>query len=823
MIRPFAERETAWQQAWDDARVFAVSDDATGQATYVLEMFPYPSGRIHMGHVRNYSIGDALGRYLKMQGRDVLHPIGWDAFGMPAENAAIANDRHPAEWTYENIRTMRGQLKKLGFSYDWDREIATCRPEYYRFEQQVFLEMLERGIAYRRKTRVNWCPTCMTVLANEQVIDDRCWRSDTVVEQKEMDGWFLKITDYAQELLDDLDKLDEWPDKVRTMQRNWIGRSDGATVHFRLLDADRTLTVFTTRPDTLFGVTYMAISPEREDLYDLMDEQARAAVIALRDKVRADGFAENEKAGVPTGLSVIHPLTRQDIPVYAANFVLADYGTGAIMAVPAHDQRDYEFARQLGIPVQVVIVPPDGSIDDVSQLGQAYSDPGTMVNSGDYDGLANVEAGKRIVAALVDRGAGSAEVQWRLRDWGVSRQRYWGAPIPVIYCDDCGTVPVPVTDLPVRLPEDVRITGEGSALVGHDAFVNVDCPSCGKPARRETDTFDTFMESSWYFVRYLDPRNEQRLADPGLAERWMPVDHYIGGVEHAVLHLLYARFFTKVLRDLGYVSCDEPFRHLLTQGMVIKDGAKMSKSKGNVVDPDEMVARYGADTTRLFMLFAAPPEKDLDWQEQGVEGMARFTGRLERTFQATLEIAATDLPQGDSGAVFADLDRAVHQTIAKMTEDIGQRLQLNTAIAALMELLNNWSHAINETGAASSGDQQVLRDLLPIVPRLLAPFAPHLAEELWQALGNESFVARADWPVADPDKLTADVVEIAVQVNGKLRGRIHMAPDADKQAMLDTARADDNVARYLADSQVVKEIVVPGKLVNFVVRPGGGG
>lgn len=822
MIRATAEREAYWQERWTSSGSFALKDPLTAKRPmYVLEMFPYPSGRIHMGHVRNYSIGDAMARFWRMQGYDILHPIGWDAFGLPAENAAIQNNRHPAEWTYANIRAMKAQLAKLGFAYDWSREIATCRPEYYKHEQAIFLDMLERGLAYRKKTQVNWCEHCQTVLANEQVVDGQCWRCDNPVALKDMDGWFLKITAYADELLSALDGLEVWPEKVKTMQRNWIGRSEGATVRFALQNCDCDLEIFTTRPDTLYGVTYMAISPEREDLLTYMAPDVRDKVIALRDRVRAGAFQDQEKAGVDTGLSAIHPLTGEILPVYAANFVLAGYGTGAIMSVPAHDQRDFEFAKQMNAPMKVVIQPKTGERLSAEMLHEAFADAGVLANSGEFDGLDSELAKARIAERLAALGKGRLDVTYRLRDWGVSRQRYWGCPIPVVHCETCGVVPVPKADLPVRLPEDAIIGGEGSPLARHAGFMNVACPKCGKPARRESDTFDTFFESSWYFFRYLSPRDDAKPVDSAYADAWFPVDHYIGGVEHAVLHLLYSRFFTKAMRDLGYVKVDEPFKHLLTQGMVIKDGAKMSKSKGNVVDPDDMVARYGADTTRLFMLFAAPPEKDLDWQESGVEGMARFLARTERAFTRSCELLSKTKPDGGLSDDIRELERRLHLMIAKVTDDIVGKHQFNTAIAALMEFLNAWLAAIAEGRELSTADSNVICQTLDAYVRLLAPFAPHLAEELWQALAQPTLVCDATWPVADRSKMQSDTLEIPVQVNGKLRGRVFVSVSASRDDILAAAKQDDNVARFLADKDIVKEVLVPGKLVNFVIRSGG--
>lgn len=818
-MREVKARERAWQQAWEEAGVFAVADAAAPvkNPVYVLEMFPYPSGRIHMGHVRNYSIGDAMARFYTMRGHTVLHPIGWDAFGLPAENAAIQNKRHPAEWTYANIRAMRAQLKKLGFSYDWAREIATCRPEYYKHEQRMFLEMLERGLAYRKETEVNWCPSCETVLANEQVIDGCCWRCDSKVVLKQMTGWFLRITAYAEQLLEGLETLHAWPEKVRVMQRNWIGKSIGAKVRFPLAAGGAAIEVFTTRPDTIYGVTYLAISPERTDLYPRMDPDVRAQVEHLAAQVRDGKFSEGEKVGVYTGLMAKHPLTGAEIPIYAANFVLASYGTGAVMAVPAHDQRDFEFARQYGLPIRVVIQPDLNTPLDEATLTEAYTEPGVMVKPQADAGTPSEDFKAVVIERLAAAGAGEAAVTYRLRDWGVSRQRYWGCPIPVIHCPDCGVVPVPESDLPVTLPEDVSFE-RGNPLAMHAEFVQVTCPKCGAAARRETDTFDTFMESSWYFARFLSPRDETRPVDPAAAAIWLPVGHYIGGVEHAVLHLLYARFYTRVMRDLGYLDVDEPFAHLLTQGMVIKDGAKMSKSKGNVVDPDDMVARYGADTTRLFMLFAAPPEKDLDWQESGVEGMARFLARLERAVSTAQSTAAAATAAGEATSAYAKLRRSLHRTIHRMTADIAERQQFNTAIAALMELLNEWTRTMQEVAPTSRGDAAVLHELCGTVARLLAPFAPHMAEEIWHEIGGGGFVSTAAWPEADPALLLEDEVPIAVQVNGKLRATVVVPRTATAAELVAAARSDDNVARHLQGMVVVREVVVPGKLVNFVVR-----
>ena len=690
--------ETKWQKFWEEKRVFEVDEDPHKPKYYLLEMFPYPSGRLHMGHIRNYSIGDVLARYKRMQGFNVLHPMGWDAFGLPAENAAIEHGVHPAKWTYENIAYMKKQLKRMGFSYDWRREIATCDPSYYKWEQLFFIKMYERGLAYRSFSEVNWCPGCETVLANEQVVNGRCWRCGSEVGKKELQGWFLKITAYAEELLRDCEKLlGGWPEKVITMQKNWIGRSEGLEVDFPLEGREGSIRIFTTRPDTIFGVTFMVLAPEHPLVEELVRGTERETEVrefvrrVKRQSVTVRSSEEVEKEGVFLGAYCINPLNGERIPVWTANFVLMEYGTGAIMAVPAHDQRDFEFAKKYGLPIKVVIRPKDRELR-AEDLSEAYTGDGIMVNSGAFDGMSNREAMRKISDLVEARGIGKRTVNYRLRDWGISRQRYWGAPIPIIYCPSCGPVPVPEEELPVQLPLEVEITGKGgSPLAQVEAFVSARCPRCGGPGRRETDTMDTFVESSWYFLRYCSPQREEGPFDERV-KYWMPVDQYIGGVEHAVLHLLYARFFTKVLRDLGYLEFDEPFSRLLTQGMVIKDGAKMSKSRGNVVDPDDMIARYGADTTRLFILFAAPPEKDLDWKEEGVEGCFRFLNRLWRLFYEV-----EPKLKGESGGFREDGEfrRRIHMARKKVTEDI-ERFHFNTAIAHLMEWVN-YLYAVSYT------------------------------------------------------------------------------------------------------------------------------
>ena len=839
--------ESKWQTFWSEQKTFKVAETSSKQKYYLLEMFPYPSGRIHMGHVRNYSIGDVVARFKRLQGLNVLHPMGWDAFGMPAENAAIQHGTHPAKWTYENIDNMRTQLKKMGLSYDWDREFATCSVEYYRWEQLIFLKMYEQGLAYKKSSNVNWCPSCQTVLANEQVDDNCCWRCDNQVQQKELDQWFFRITAYAQELLDKTYQLPGWPEPVLIMQRNWIGRSTGCQITFPLENGQGGVEVFTTRQDTLWGATFMSLAPEHPLALRLTTAEQKAAVeafiakVKLQDKVNrtSDDF---EKEGVFTGSYCINPVTGGRMPIYLANFVLMDYGTGAVMAVPTHDQRDFEFARKYRLPLQVVIQPEETPLDP-AQMTQAWTGPGRMVNSGRFNDLANEGAKEQIADFLEAEGLGKKAINYRLRDWGVSRQRYWGTPIPIIYCDSCGAVPVPEADLPVVLPTDVAFTGEGgSPLAKSEAFVQVGCPRCGQPARRETDTFDTFVESSWYFARYASPDCQVAPMDREAAEYWLPVDQYIGGIEHAVMHLLYARFFTKVLRDLGYMNVDEPFTNLLTQGMVcmetkqcaqhgwlypeeVVDGncskcgavatvgrnEKMSKSKKNVVDPDSLIARYGADTARLFSLFAAPPEKDLEWNDQSVEGCSRFLNRVWRAVYENFELIAQAPEIGEVTGAARNLRRVTHRTIRKVTEDIDGRFHFNTAIAAIMELVN----AIYAFEAKASSPA-VLREALETTVRLLAPFVPHFSEELWSSLGHAGGIEGAGWPKWDEQALIEDEKVIVIQVNGKMRGKVTVAADATDTEVQDAALAETNVARILADMTVRKVVVVPGRLVNVV-------
>jgi leucyl-tRNA synthetase len=813
--------EEKWREIWEEKKSFKARENKGREKFYLLEMFPYPSGRIHMGHVRNYSIGDVVARFKRMRGFNVLHPMGWDAFGMPAENAAIQHGSHPARWTYENMDYMRSQLKKMGFSYDWDREIATCDVDYYKWEQLIFLRMFREGLAYKKTSFVNWCPKCETVLANEQVEDGCCWRCDSGVEQKELDQWFFRITKYAEELLEYTEKLPGWPERVLVMQRNWIGKSRGCEIDFPVEGLNKNIKVFTTRQDTLYGATFMSLAPEHPLAPELTTDENRVMVDEFIEKVKKTDKLQRtaedmEKEGVFTGSYCMNPVSGRRMPVYLANFVLTDYGTGAVMAVPIHDQRDFEFAGKYGLPLQVVIQPEGESLDPAA-MSAAFTDEGIMVNSGEFDGMKSGEAKEKIADYLDKRGIGKKTVNFRLRDWGISRQRYWGNPIPIIYCEVCGVVPVPESDLPVVLPKDATFSGEGgNPLAKVHGFVNVPCPLCGMTARRETDTMDTFVQSSWYFLRFCCPDFIAGPLNKGETEYWMPVDQYIGGIEHAVLHLLYARFFTKVLRDLGYVDIDEPFANLLTQGMVIKDGAKMSKSKGNVVDPDALINAYGADTARLFSLFAAPPEKDLDWSDQGVEGSFRFLNRIWKLVYETCSLIANAGPviQDSLSEEGKKLRRIVHKTIKKVSEDIEDRFHFNTAIAAVMELVNS----INSFEPKNmSINAPVLKEAVESVILLLAPFVPHISEELWECLGHPEGLESAGWPDFDPAAAVEDELLIVVQVNGKLRGKISVAPDSTEEEVKGAALADDKVKSFTDGKAVKKVICVPGKLVNIVV------
>jgi leucyl-tRNA synthetase len=806
--------EAQAQQFWAENQVFEVDEDPARESYYCLCMFPYPSGRLHIGHVRNYTIGDVISRFKRMLGMNVLQPMGWDAFGMPAENAAIKNNVPPASWTYQNIDYMREQMKLLGFGYDWKRELATCKPEYYRWEQWLFTRLMEKGIAYKKTAPVNWCPVDQTVLANEQVIDGRCWRCDTEVERREIAQWFLKITDYADELLADLDTVD-WPERVKTMQRNWIGRSEGMEVEFEVPGHD-SLMVYTTRPDTLYGATFMAIAAEHPLALAVAASNHGVAefVDSCRKMHTSEAALEKmEKLGVPLGINAINPVNGEQIPIWIANFVLMGYGTGAIMSVPAHDQRDWEFARKYQIEIRQVIAPADGSSIDLEQ-GSFVTKEGRSCNSELLDGLDFEAAFKRIADHIEARGKGSRQVKYRLRDWGVSRQRYWGAPIPVINCAACGMLPVPAADLPVVLPEDVEFEGIGSPIKKMDSFKQVNCPKCGGAAERETDTFDTFMESSWYQERFSCPDQSEAMLD-ARAAYWTPVDLYIGGIEHAILHLLYARFYHKLMRDEGLLDSSEPFKRLLTQGMVLKDGSKMSKSKGNTIDPQNLIDRYGADTVRLFIMFASPPEQSLDWSDTGVEGAYRF---LKRLWTAVQEHVA-------DGSAVAAIDKAalteaqkamrlkLHETIAKVTDDYDRRLTFNTAIAANMELLNSVSRYADDTATGKAIRQEVFDSMV----LMLAPIIPHICHRLWQDLGHDSVIIDHPWPQVDATALIQESIEMVIQVNGKLRGRMQIAAGADRDSCEAMARANDQLQRFVGDDPIKKVIVVPGKLVNFVV------
>ncbi|HOV78843.1 MAG TPA: leucine--tRNA ligase [Bacillota bacterium] len=821
----FKELEEKWQARWEEDDIYAVPDFSDRPKYYCLEMFPYPSGKLHMGHVRNYSIGDVVARFKTMQGYHVLHPMGWDAFGLPAENAAIKHGIHPADWTYENINNMRAQLKQLGISYDWKREIATCHHEYYRWTEWLFLQLFHNGLAYKKRAAVNWCPGCATVLANEQVLKDgSCERCKAQVEKRELDQWFFKITDYAERLLNDLELLDGWPEKVKIMQENWIGRSEGAEIDFKVAGSDDVITVYTTRPDTVFGVTYMVLAPEHPLVEKLIsgtdrEEEIKEFVRSVRKLSEIDRTStEAEKVGLPTGAYCINPLTGERVPVLVANYVLLEYGTGCVMGVPAHDQRDFEFARKYGYPVRVVIQPPGAGLDPAT-MQEAYEGEGVLVNSGRFNGMPNVKAMKAITSHLEERGQGRFRVTYRLRDWLISRQRYWGAPIPIVYCDNCGIVPVPESDLPVLLPMDVEFKPTGrSPLAECPEFVHTVCPSCGGPGKAETDTMDTFMCSSWYYYRYTSPREKEGPWDMNKAGYWMPVDQYIGGVEHAILHLLYSRFFTKVLYDLNLVNCREPFTNLLTQGMVLKDGAKMSKSRGNVVSPEDIVARYGADTARLFILFAAPPERDLEWSDQGVEGCYRFLNRVWRLVVPLVDVLrkAPEKISRDLVGVNREMRRITHSTIKKVTEDIGSRFNFNTAISAIMELVNAL-YQFREV-PESDRDPAVLREAVDSMLLLLAPFAPHITEEIWEASGHSGSIHLQPWPACDPDAIAEDEITIVVQINGRVRDRLLVKAGLSAQEMQEAVMKEPRVIRLTEGKKIVKTIAVPGKLVNIVVK-----
>ena len=821
--------EPKWQKQWEREQCFIVTHKDNRPKYYVLEMFPYPSGRIHMGHVRNYSIGDVVARLKRMQGFNVIHPMGWDAFGLPAENAAIKNKTHPAEWTYQNISYMKAELKKLGYSYDWSKELATCHPGYYKWEQLFFLKFMEKGLVYRKKAPVNWCPKCLTVLANEQVESGVCWRCESVVERKELSQWFLRITRYAEELLECLDSLSQgWPERVITMQKNWIGKSTGMEIDFQVEGLDKKIRVFTTRQDTLFGATFMSLAPEHELVQELIqDSPDKNQITAFINKVirmdQLDRTAENiEKEGFFTGKYCINPVNGEKMPVFIANFVLVEYGTGAVMAVPAHDQRDLEFARKYDLPVRVVVQPEDGGAlsDDMEK---AYAGPGTMVNSGQFDGMGNEQFKEAIADFLEEKALGKKTVNYRLRDWNISRQRFWGAPIPIVYCEQCGAVPVPEEDLPIILPQNAIMPEDGkSPLPELKSFLDTPCPQCKGKGRRETDTMDTFVESSWYFARYADPRNENAPFDKKASKYWLPVDQYIGGIEHAILHLLYSRFFVKALRDIGYLEIDEPFSNLLTQGMVLKDGAKMSKSKGNVVDPDEMISKFGADTVRLFCLFASPPEKDLEWSDSAIEGASRFLNRLWRL---TMELLPELKPVGPCKVLDQlslnhaekSLRTKEHETIMKITRDMIDKFQFNTAIAGAMELVNAIYHSKDELKDSFNG-QEVLSSAISSVLTVLSPITPHVCEELWAMLGYDYPLSQSSWPQYDSLALQRDEVLVVIQVNGKLRSKISVPADISREKLGQSALKDEKALKHIQNKEIIKTIIIPQKLVNIVVK-----
>ncbi len=827
--------ESKWFERWqNDPSLYAAEPTSTQKKYYVLEMLPYPSGALHMGHVRNYSIGDALARYMWMNGYNVLHPMGWDSFGLPAENAAIANHTPPRQWTLSNIANMKAQMKRLGFAYDWSREVTTCFPEYYRWNQWFFLKLYEQGLAYRKNSKVNWCPKCATVLANEQVVNGCCWRhEDTIVEQRELEQWFLRITKYADELLRDLDKLGGWPEKVRVMQRNWIGRSEGTLVDFKLDGpvgpAGSKITVFTTRVDTIYGATSVQLAPEHPLVSDLTasNPDLRAKVEQLiseqrKAKERGD-IGEIEKHGVFTGRYALNPFTGKNVPIWIANYILMDYGTGAIMSVPAHDERDYEFAKKYNLEIRLVVIPISNDPEEtVAEPALPYvGHEGVLINSGPFSGLEYSDAIIKMSAHAENNGFGKPTVTYRLKDWGISRQRYWGTPIPMLYCEKDGIVPVPERDLPVILPEDIEITLAGGSPLGRvTEFVHTTCPKCCGPARRETDTMDTFVDSSWYFYRYTDARNDHAPFDSRIAQYWFPIDQYIGGVEHAILHLIYSRFWTKFMRDMGLITNDEPAERLFTQGMVIKDGAKMSKSLGNVVSPDEMVARYGADAARLYSLFAAPPDRDLDWQDSGIEGIQRFLGRVYRFMvrNAKPNDAGWNAPvPANLSPAARAVQRKLHQTIRRVTDDFQGRWHFNTCVSAIMELVNSL-YSAEDAISQNQIPQSLLADVQRKLVLLLAPFAPYLAHELWEMLGESGNLLKAPWPKYDPELAKEEELEIPVQVNGKLRSIVVVPADAGESAIVETAIADEKVTTAVAGKQIVKKIYVPGKLVNLVVK-----
>lgn len=818
----FKEIEKKWQKRWDEENIYKVTEDKSREKYYVLEMFPYPSGKLHMGHVRNYSIGDVVARFKTMKGFNVLHPMGYDAFGLPAENAAIKNNVEPAKWTYENMAEMTEQLKQLGLSYDWDREVATCKPDYYKWMQWIFIQFYKKGLAYKKESPVNWCPSCATVLANEQIVDGECERCKTAVTKKSLSQWYFKITDYADRLLDGLDDLEGWPNKVKIMQKNWIGRSYGAEVVFKIDGFDCNLEVFTTRPDTLFGVTYMVLAPEHPYVLDLVggsdrEREVKAYIEEVKKKNEIErSSTTGEKTGVFLGRYAINPVNEKKIPIFISDYVLMNYGTGAIMAVPAHDERDFAFAKKFNLEI-LPVISPDGKKISGSDLKEAIIEDGIMLNSGKYDGRKNREVSDEIVAELQKRDIGEKKVNYRLRDWLISRQRYWGTPIPMIYCDNCGWIPEEESKLPVLLPTDVEFTGKGeSPIATSKTFKDVSCPKCGKKAEREVDTMDTFLDSSWYYLKYCDARNTERIFDKEKVDYWMNVDQYIGGVEHAILHLMYARFFQMALTDLGYTKSQEPFKNLLTQGMVVKDGKKMSKSIGNIVAPSEIIESYGADTARLFILFAAPPERELDWSDEGVEGSYRFINRVYKLVYENIARYPDVLPVDFTNDNKADKELlfVLNSTVKKVGIDIGERFNFNTGISAIMELVN-FMYKYKE---GKDFNPELFKQAIHKLVLILAPFTPHVCEEMWSGLGNETSVHLEAWPIVDEKVLVRDVVEIVVQINGKVKFKVDVENGLSKEELEKSLFEKEEVKNLIQGKDVIKVIAVPNKLLNIVVK-----
>lgn len=818
----FKEIEKKWQKRWDEENIYKVTEDKSREKYYVLEMFPYPSGKLHMGHVRNYSIGDVVARFKTMKGFNVLHPMGYDAFGLPAENAAIKNNVEPAKWTYENMAEMTEQLKQLGLSYDWDREVATCKPDYYKWMQWIFIQFYKKGLAYKKESPVNWCPSCATVLANEQIVDGECERCKTAVTKKSLSQWYFKITDYADRLLDGLDDLEGWPNKVKIMQKNWIGRSYGAEVVFKIDGFDCNLEVFTTRPDTLFGVTYMVLAPEHPYVLDLVggsdrEREVKAYIEEVKKKNEIErSSTTGEKTGIFLGRYAINPVNEKKIPIFISDYVLMNYGTGVIMAVPAHDERDFAFAKKFNLEI-LPVISPDGKKISGSDLKEAIIEDGIMLNSGKYDGRKNREVSDEIVAELQKRDIGEKKVNYRLRDWLISRQRYWGTPIPMIYCDNCGWIPEEESKLPVLLPTDVEFTGKGeSPIATSKTFKDVSCPKCGKKAEREVDTMDTFLDSSWYYLRYCDARNTERIFDKEKVDYWMNVDQYIGGVEHAILHLMYARFFQMALTDLGYTKSQEPFKNLLTQGMVVKDGKKMSKSIGNIVAPSEIIESYGADTARLFILFAAPPERELDWSDEGVEGSYRFINRVYKLVYENIARYPDVLPVDFTNDNKADKELlfVLNSTVKKVGIDIGERFNFNTGISAIMELVN-FMYKYKE---GKDFNPELFKQAIHKLVLILAPFTPHVCEEMWSGLGNETSVHLEAWPIVDEKVLVRDVVEIVVQINGKVKFKVDVENGLSKEELEKSLFEKEEVKNLIQGKDVIKVIAVPNKLLNIVVK-----